>query len=121
MRTSTASRRSSSTFLNGEILRTSFESLAQASIAYESFVQVQQTLAPRWFAAARGEHASAPPLVNGIAIGTRTSLSTAETTVGYRVNPDITLRTSYYARKPYPARMWDKQFGVSVVWARRWW
>jgi hypothetical protein len=109
------------TKINGEILRTSFETLAQASIAYESFVQVHQTLAPRWFVAARGERASAPPLINGIAVGTRTSLSIAETTVGYRVNPDVTLRTSYYARKPYPAKAWDNQFGVSVVWARRWW
>jgi hypothetical protein len=109
------------TKINGEILRTSFETFAQPSIAYESFVQVQQTLAPRWFVAARAERSSAPPLISGVAAGSRTRLSTTEATAGYRVNPDITVRSSYYARKPYNARTWANQFGVSVVWAGRWW
>ena len=51
----------------------------------------------------------------------RSTLSTVETTAGYRVTSDITLRSSYYARKSYNARAWDNQVGVSVVWAHRWW
>jgi len=109
------------TKINGEIVRTSFETLAQAAVAYEYFVQGIQTLTPRWFVAARNERSFAPPLANGIVVGSRTSLSLFETTAGYRVTPDITLRTSYFARKPYNARTWDNQVGVSVVWARRWW
>ena len=102
-------------------MRTSFETIAQRSIAYESCVQVQQTLAPRWFVAGPRRGASAPPLISGVAVGSRTRLSIAEATAGYRVNPDITLRSSYYARRSYNARASDNQCGASVVWARRWW
>jgi hypothetical protein len=109
------------TKINGEIVRTSFETLAQPAVAYEYFVQGIQTLTPRWFVAARSERSSAPPLATGIVAGSRTTLSLVETTAGYRVNPDITLRTSYYARKLYIAKTWDKQVAVSVVWAKRWW
>jgi len=109
------------TKINGEIVRTSFETLAQPAVAYEYFVQGIQTLTPRWFVAARNERSSAPPLATGIVAGSRTTLSLVETTAGYRVNPDVTLRTSYYARKLYIAKTWDKQVAVSVVWAKRWW
>ena len=91
------------------------------AIAYEWFVQGIQTLSPRWFVAARQEGTSAPPLRNGIIVGRRTSLKTVESTGGFRVTPDITLRTSYVARKFYGARTWDNQIGASIVWARRWW
>jgi hypothetical protein len=109
------------TKINSEIVRTSFETLARPAIAYEWFVQGIQTLTPRWFVAARHERASAPPPITGVSVGSRASLSTVETTAGYRVNPDITLRSSYYARKSYNARRWDNQVGFSIVWARRWW
>lgn len=109
------------TRINSEIVRTSFETLAGPAAAYEWFVQGIQTLTPRWFVAARNERASAPPLITGTAAGARSTLSTVETTAGYRVTPDITLRSSYYARKSYNARAWDNQVAVSVVWAHRWW
>jgi len=109
------------TKINGEIVRTSFETLGQPAVAYEGFVQGIQTLTPRWFVAARHERTSAPPLVNGTSVGSRTSLKTIETTAGYRINPDITVRSSYYARKSYNAKTWDNQVGISIVWARRWW
>ena len=82
-----------------------------------------QTLTPRWFVAARNERSSSPPLVNGlgIVVGNRAWFSMAEITGGFRVNRDITLRGSYYARKSYNARQWDNQAGASIVWARRWW
>jgi hypothetical protein len=89
--------------------------------AYEWFVQGTHTLSPRWFVAARREGTSAPPLVNGIIIGSRTELSAFEATAGFRVSPDVTLRSSYTARKSFGASTWTDQAGVSVVWARRWW
>jgi hypothetical protein len=109
------------TKLGGEILRTAFDTRADRAIAYEWFVQGTHTLSPRWFVAARREGTSAPPLINGIVIGSRTELAAFEATGGFRVSPDVTLRSGYTARKSFGASTWTNQVGVSVVWARRWW
>ncbi|HEY3045476.1 MAG TPA: hypothetical protein VGJ39_15705 [Vicinamibacterales bacterium] len=109
------------TKINGEIVRSRFERSAGTAIAYEYFVQGIQTLAPRWFVAARNESTLAPPLITATFIGQRTRLTMVETTVGFRVTPDVTLRSSYYTRKSYGASAWDHQVGVSAVWARKWW
>jgi hypothetical protein len=109
------------TKVSGEILRTAFDSMADRAIAYEWFVQGMHTLSPRWFVAARREGTSAPPLINGIVIGSRTVFGAFEGTAGFRVSPDVTLRSSYHTRRPYGASTWNDQVGVSIVWARRWW
>ena len=109
------------TKITGEILRTSFETIADRAIAYEWFVQGTQTLSPRWFVAARREGTSAPPLINGVAIGSRTEFAAFEATAGFRVSPDVTLRGSYHTRRPFGLSTWANQVGASVVWAPRWW
>ena len=111
----------SGTKISGEWLRTGFETAAGTSAAYEWFVQGQQTLTPRWFAAARREGTSAPPLINGTAIGAGSNLDVFEATAGFHVNRDVTLRSSCYSRRVYGATDWANQVGVSVVWAHRWW
>jgi hypothetical protein len=110
------------TKFSGEVVRTSFETPgASASTAYEFFVQGQQTLTARWFAASRLEGVSAPGLVNGIVAGPRGDLRIFEATAGYRLSPDLSLRGSYYTRRAYGASTWTDQVGASLVWARRWW
>ena len=112
------------TKISGEILRTGFQSAASSSVAYEWFVQGQQTLSPRWFAAARREGTSAPPPIGGTSIGSRgsrTDLQVFEATAGFRVTRDVTLRSSYYTRRFYGESTWIDQAGVSLVWAHRWW
>jgi hypothetical protein len=109
------------TRIRGEIIRSAFEVPGNAAVAREWFVQGVQTLAPRWFVAARAEGTSAPPLISGIAIGARTDFAVFEATVGFRVTPDVTLRGAYDQRKSYGASSWDNQAAVSVVWTRRWW
>jgi hypothetical protein len=109
------------TKISGEIVRSRFERSAGHAIAYEYFVQGVQTLAPRWFAAARHESTSAPPLITASFVGARTRLAMVETTLGFRVTPEVTLRSSYYTRKGYDASAWDHQVAVSAVWARKWW
>ncbi len=109
------------TKISGEVLRTGFESRGGTSVAYEWFVQGQQTLSPRWFVAARRAGTSAPPLINGIVVGSRTDLETFEATAGFRVTTDLTLRSSYYTRRFYGSTDWVNQVGVSAVWSRRWW
>jgi hypothetical protein len=91
------------------------------AIAYEYFVQGVQTLAPRWFVAARHESTLAPPLITTTFVGAGTRLAVVETTVGFRVTPEVTLRSSYYTRRSYAVTAWDHQVAVSAVWARKWW
>jgi hypothetical protein len=109
------------TKISGEIVRSRFERASGSAIAYEYFVQGIHTASPRWFVAARHEGTSAPPLVTPTAVGERTRLAIVETTVGFRVTPEITLRSSYYTRKSYGVSAWDHQAAASAVWARRWW
>jgi hypothetical protein len=84
------------------------------------FVQGQQTLTPRWFAAARVERMSAPGLTID---GTRQEqdFTGTEATVGYRLTPELTLRGSHRARKGFARPGFDHQATASVVWWRRWW
>jgi hypothetical protein len=109
------------TKIRGELVRTAFETSTQTAVAYEWFVQGIQTLSPRWFLAGREEGTSAPPLRTGIIVGQPTNFEVFEATAGFRVNPEITLRGSYDARRFYGSTNWDNQAGVSIVWARRWW
>ena len=109
------------TKIRGEFIRSAFETSADTAVAREWFIQGVQTLSPRWFAAARQEGTSAPPLATLVVPGPRTDFQTFEATIGYRVTPEIALRGSYYARLTYGSTNWDNQAGVSIVWARRWW
>lgn len=83
------------------------------------WVEATQTLTPRWFVSARYDDqrtlwTSQP---DGRA---RTEIyRRVEAAVGYRVTPDITLRTSYLTRKGYVVAFWDDQFLFSAVFARR--
>jgi hypothetical protein len=109
------------TKLSGELTRDALETGVGSETAYAWFVQGVHTLAPRWFVAARQEGTSAPPLRTGIVPGTRTTLQVVETTVGFRVARELTLRSSFFARKLFTRRDWDQQVGASIVWAHRWW
>ena len=42
-----------------------------------------------------------------------------ESTVGFRLLPEVTLRASYMTRKGYVVDFWDDQFLASVVFAKR--
>ena len=109
------------TKIGGEFTYDRLQTRSGTESAREWFVQGVQTLSPRWFAAARLEGVSAPPLRSGTVIGRRTTFKTAEATVGYRVSNDFTLRASFMNRKAYTRTAWDQQFGASLVWAHRWW
>jgi hypothetical protein len=107
------------TRLTGEFIRTGFETSTGTADAYEYFVQGVQTLTPRWFGAARYEASSAPPL-NVAIVPARAQMRMFEATAGFRINPVITLRSSYYTRRTYTGTAWDQQVAVSVVWTQRW-
>jgi hypothetical protein len=108
------------TKLSGEFIHTGFETARGTADAYAYFLQGVQTITPRWFAAAKYEGTSAPPLTTATSAGRRTRMRMAEATAGFRLNPAITLRSSYYTRRSYTGTRWDRQFAVSVVWTQRW-
>lgn len=109
------------TKISGELVRSRFDRTAATAVAYEWFIQGVQTLTPRWFVAGRHEGTLAPPLVTAAFTGQKPRLTMGEATVGFRVTPEVTLRSSYYARRSYGSSVWDNQVGVSTVWARKWW
>jgi hypothetical protein len=104
-----------------EVVGDRFETAGAPVRAYAWFVQGMRTLSPRWFLAGRHEGVSAPPTTTGTAVGTRASFQTTEATLGYRVTPEVTLRSSFANRKIFTRSTRDQQVGVSLVWARRWW
>jgi hypothetical protein len=107
------------TRLMGEWVHDSIDTATGNRIASGWWVQGQQTLTPRWFAAARLERMDAP-LVTA-AVGTVDQhLLSIEETAGFRVTPEITLRVSHRARRGFGRPGYDNQFGVSAVWWKRW-
>lgn len=44
-----------------------------------------------------------------------------DTTVGYLVNPAVTVRLAHAAVRGFGRASVDHQVGVSMVWTRRWW
>ena len=105
------------TKLSGEFTRDWLGTAVGQAVASEWFIQGMQTISPRWFAAARHEGANAPPrAING----PTPTLRVSELTGGFRVNTDFTIRTALLRRKIYFSPANDLQFGVSLVWARRW-
>jgi hypothetical protein len=107
--------------VTGEITRDRLDTGAGTATAYQWFVQGTQTLSPRWFAAARQEGTSAPPLATAGTAGLRPTFHVTEATIAYRLSPEFTLRSSFFARKQFTRRDWDQQIGASLVWAHRWW
>ena len=108
------------TQLSGELNHDTFASARGNLVAYEWFVEGMQTLAPRWFVAARNEGSSEPPPFS-TPTANRQLFHAVETALGYRLSPEFTFRTSFFARKAFTRTDWDQQVGVSVVWAHRWW
>jgi hypothetical protein len=103
------------TRLLGEWVQDRIETGRGTVVASGWYLQGQQTLSPRWFAAWRVERLSAPALV-----GPRQDFTGVETAAGYRVTSEVTLRAGHRARRRFGSVDFDNQATVSVVWWRRW-
>ncbi len=84
--------------------------------ATQWFVQGVQTLAPRWFLGLRREAANAPP---SAIFGARPTLRVAEASLGYRLSNELIVKNAFIARKTYYSLRTDRQYAVSLVWAKR--
>ena len=106
------------TKLSGEYVRDSVETNAGTRVPSGWWIQGQQTLAPRWFAAGRIERISARaalPLTTA-----QQRLSSVEEVLGFRVTPDLTFRVGHRARRGFGRPGFDNQIATSVVWWKRW-
>ena len=106
------------TKLAAEWVRDTIETSSGDRVASGWFVQGQQTLAPRWFVAARVERMAAP-LVRTSGV-TDQQLVNTEEVLGFRLTPELTIRGGHRARKGFGRDVFDHQAAVSLVWWRRW-
>ena len=109
----------------GEWIRDTLETSTGDRVASGWYVQAQQTLTPRWFVAGRVERMSSPGVFWLDAGGmppyvVQQRLIGVETTAGYRITPEITLRASHRAREGFGRQAFDHTLAVSAVWWRRW-
>jgi hypothetical protein len=76
-----------------------------------------QTLAPRWFVAARVERINTTlPL----AVPAQQRFNGSEQTIGFRLTPEITLRASHRLIERFGTNEFGHTGAVSIVWYRRW-
>jgi hypothetical protein len=64
-------------------------------------------------------HSSTPVFSAGARV--RRSAGTADTTVGFRVNPQILLKAGYQGSRSYSQQGWEHAAAVQAVWAKRFW
>lgn len=107
------------TRISGEWTRDVFDVAAGRQVARGWTLQAQQTIAPRVFAHARATVIESPEVTAGGA-PLRTFRS-IDTTLGYRLNADVTARIGYSAVRAWTGGPLDHQAGLSLMWARRWW
>jgi hypothetical protein len=106
------------TKLAGEYIRDILTTTSGESVAAGWYVQGQQTLTPRWFAAGRVERIGAPEGEPFAPPGA--SFLGVEATAGYRLTPDLTFRLSHRSRRAFAQPDFAHQVFGSIVWARRW-
>ena len=109
------------TKMSGEWIHDAFETAADHADVHAWFVQVSQTLTPRWFVAVRDEGSSAPTLELAGLNGPPSRSHLVDANVGFRVTRELTVRAGSLVRKASTRSGVDHQFGISLVWARRWW
>ena len=105
--------------LLGEWVRDTLETGVGNVVASGWFVQGQQTITARWFAAMRVERMAAPALTPLTTLDTQ-HLNGVEETVGFRLTPELTIRADHRARRIFGRPTFDQQIAVSAVWWRRW-
>ena len=109
------------TKITAEVIHDTFTSPTANTDATTWFIQATQTLTPRWFVAGRHEGTASPVLGSGQPFAPQPHMLANELTAGFRINHDVTIKASYYARQPYGRVDWDQQGAIQAVWQHRWW
>lgn len=108
------------TRVSGEWTHDRFDTAGGARTAGGATVQVRQTLTPRLFVHTRATVARAPEVLTSGDAPIRTYRA-VDSTLGYLVSPELTLRVGHTALKTWTTSATDHQLALSFVWARRWW
>jgi hypothetical protein len=108
------------TRVSGEVTRDRFEMPGGDYGAWGWTLQAQHTLTPRLFAHARATTMHAP-IVSADLPALVQAYRSLDTTVGYRVDAEVTLKVGYSAIATWGADRVDHQVGMALMWSRRWW
>jgi hypothetical protein len=109
------------TKISGEFTRDRFETPTGDRQARGATLQMKQTLTPRLYLHSRGTVITSPVTVAATGeVPDRTSWYT-DTTVGFLVNEETTVRLAHSAIRRWNGPAVDHQIGVGLVWAKRWW
>ena len=108
------------TKVSGEWTRAEFQLPEGDRVALGWTAQIQHTLSPRVFAHSRATIFEAPERVGSARFIDRRYRS-IDSTLGVRVNPEITLRLAHAAIDHWASPVVDHQVGLSAIWVRRWW
>ena len=107
------------TRIAGEFLWTRRELANGDSQVDGGWIEFTQTLSPRVFVASRYDDQWTDWIGIADNADRHETYRRLESTAGFRVTPEITLRASYMTRKGYVVGFWDDQFLASVVFAKR--
>jgi hypothetical protein len=107
------------TRLAGEWLWTERELALSDARVEGGWFEATQTLTPRVFVAARYDEQWTRWTSAVDAVDREEPYRRVETTVGFRLTPDVTVRGSFLTRKGYVVGFWDDQFLASLVYARK--
>lgn len=108
------------TRVSGEWTHDRFDTARGERTASGVTAQIRQTLTPRLFVHTRATSARAPEVAAAGDVRSRTYRA-VDSTLGYLVSPDLTMRVGHTVLKPWTASSTDHQLALSMVWAKRWW
>jgi hypothetical protein len=107
------------TRIAGEFLWTTRELATADSRVDGGWIEATQTLTPRLFAAVRYDDQWTEWTSVADLRERHEPYRRFESTLGFRLTPELTLRGSYMTRKGYVVGFWDDQVLASVVFAKR--
>ena len=108
--------------LSGEWVHSRFDA-SEGARTFEGWTgQAQHTVTARVFLHSRVttvRSSNDPEWLSRLAVERR--YLSVDSTVGYRVDPELTVRVAHAAIRAFGRPHLDHQLGVSVIWTRRWW
>ena len=106
------------TRMAGEVIRSVMETARRDAVAQGGWLEVTQTLTPRWFLAGRMD-AQEFRFQRPQGYLDKERYKRFETIAGFRLTPDITLRGGYLVRKGYVVSHWDDQLVFAATFQRK--
>lgn len=108
--------------LSGEWVRSQLDAPGGRRASEGWTAQAQHTVTPRVFVHSRLSSVVSPQAATSQSTTVvEQRFRSIDTTTGYLLTPEVTLRVAHTAIRGFGRAAVDHQLGVSVVWTRRWW